>query len=126
GASLAWCERLAECTLVDVLQFAAAETGLLRWRLAGETAFWQRMLVAGTSEEKAIRRAARLCSLQTLLTAYQADRFRQLPAAACSMPAPALRVAETAAVSKSATRGYNTPPDASATDKKPHQDLRKR
>lgn len=126
GTSLAWCERLAERTLIDVLQFAAAETDLLGLRMPGDAAFWQRMLVAGTSPDKAIRRAASLCSLQMLLTSYQSDRLQRLPAAACSMPLPATRVAEKSSVSKSGVRGYNTPPDESTPDKKTHQNLRKR
>lgn len=126
GASLAWCERLSERTLIEVLQFAVAEKDLLRLQMSGEAAFWQRMLVAGTSPEKAIRRAASLCSLQMLLTSCQSDRLQRLPAAACSMPVPPMQVAETPSVSKSGVRGYNTPPDESTPNKKSHQDLRKR
>lgn len=126
GASLSWCERLAECTLIDVFRFAQAEPDLLGFRTADNRAFWQRLLVAGVSPEPAIRHAARLSALQTILTECGGRAFRRLPAAACSMPVPRRRAADTSLVSKPKARGYNTPADESATDNKAHQNLRKR
>lgn len=126
GASLNWCERLSESTLVDVYRFAVAEDGLIGFCNGGDAAFWRRLLVSATSNERAVRRAARLAALQTLLTETQAGAYQRPAAAACSMPAPARKVADKALVSKQRARGYNTPPDDSATDKKPHKNLRKR
>lgn len=126
GASLAWCEHLAECTLVDIYRFAGAETRLVAYRNAGNTAFWRRLLVSATSSEKPVRHAARLAALQMLLTETRTGTYRRLAAAACSMPSPARRVAEKGRVSKPGSRGYNTPPDDRTTDKKTHKNLRKR
>lgn len=126
GASLAWCERLSESTLVDVHRFAIAEDSLIGFRNGGDAAFWRRLLVSATSDEKPVRRAARLAALQTLLTQTSAGTYQRLAAAACSMPAPARKVADKSPVSKQQVRGYNTPPDDRAADKKPHKNLRKR
>lgn len=126
GASLHWCERLAESTLVDVFRFAASETDLLGFRNASDTAFWRRLLVSATSVEKSVRRAARLAALQMLLTESRTGTCQKLAAAACSMPVPRRKVADKALVSKPGARGYNTPPDDGTKDKKPHKNLRKR
>ncbi|MDX1518131.1 MAG: hypothetical protein R3288_14900, partial [Woeseiaceae bacterium] len=126
GASLAWCERLAEATLVDLFRFAVSEHDLVGFRNGADAAFWRRLLVSATSARKSVRRAARLAALQSLLTRMQAGSYQRLAAAACSLPAPARKVADTVLVSKPRARGYNTPPDDSAKDKKPHKNLRKR
>lgn len=126
GASLGWCERLSGCTLIDIHRFALAETGLLGFRHGGDATFWRRLLLSATSEEKSVRQAARLAALQMLLTEAHADRYRAMAAAACALPVPPRKVADKALVSKRKTRGYNTPPDESATDLKPHKNLRKR
>ena len=94
GASLDWCERLADSSPMRVFRFAAHEPNLLSPRLALRTAFWIKLLGAGTSDDQEIRRAAQLCALQTVLTRQPAERYHRLPAAACLMPAPAMRVAE--------------------------------
>lgn len=126
GASLAWCERLAGHTLVDIYRFAAAEPDLIGVRNAGDDAFWRRLLISATSVEKSVRRAARLAALQMLLTETHAGTYGRLAAAACTMPVPARKVADKALVSQPQARGYNTPPDDGAKDKKPHKNLRKR
>lgn len=126
GASLAWCERLAESTLVDIHRFAVAEDDLVGFRNGADAAFWRRLLVSATSSDKSVRRAARLAALQSLLTGTQGGNYPRIQAAACSMPVPARKVADASLVSKQKARGYNTPPDDSATDKKPHKNLRKR
>lgn len=119
GASYVWCEQLALCTLVDLFEFAAVTPALLAPRLTHNAPFWHKLLSAGTSDEEDVRTAAKLAALQTVLTADSHDSRERLPAAACSMPPPAMRVAERTAVSKRQTRGYNTPPDESALDKEP-------
>ena len=126
GASLAWCERLSGCTLVDVFRFVTAEPDLLGYRNADNAAFWQRLLLSATCSEISVRRAARTAALQMLLTGIPAGAYRPMAAAACSMPAPASRVAERPSVSKPGTRGYNTPPDDGAPNKKPDKNLRQR
>ena len=119
GASYYWCERLALCTLVDLFNFAANEPRLLTLRMADNAALWHKLVVGGTSDDVNIRATAKLSALQTVLTMIGDESSERLPAAACSMPAPSTRVAERAAVSQDTARGYNTPPDESAVDKKP-------
>jgi hypothetical protein len=94
GASLDWCERLADSSPVRVFRFAAGEPRLLSPRLATNRAFWTKLLGAGTSDEQEIRRSAQLCALQTVLTRQSSGRYQRLPAAACLMPGPAMRVAD--------------------------------
>jgi len=94
GASLDWCERLADSSPVRVFRFAGGEPNLLAPRLALRTEFWTKLLGAGISEDREIRRAAQLCALQTVLTRQPAVHYHRLPAAACLMPAPAMRVAD--------------------------------
>jgi hypothetical protein len=94
GASLDWCERLADSSPVRVFRFAAGEPGLLSPRLATHRAFWTKLLGAGTSDKQEIRGSAQLCALQTVLTRQSSDRYRRLPAAACLLPSPAMRVAD--------------------------------
>ena len=94
GASLDWCEQLADATLYEVVDFALHEPGLVTLRFAGDRAFWNRLIEAGTSPEKAVRRAARVCAVQTLLTRSAGPRKPGLAAAACALPGPATRVAE--------------------------------
>ena len=94
GASLSWCEQLSDSSPVRLFGFAASEPGLLAPRLANRTEFWAKLLDAGSRREKDIRHAAQLCALQTVLTRQTSERYRQLSAAACSMPAPAMRVAD--------------------------------
>lgn len=60
GASLSWCERLCECTLVDALARAGTRGDLLAPRLADNPDFWGKLLGAGTSAERDVRVAARL------------------------------------------------------------------
>jgi hypothetical protein len=126
GATLDWCEQLADSTLIDVCSHASQQAGLLGFRQRNREAFWRRLLAAAASEQPVLRQAARQSALQSILTVRQDERHRKLPAAACAMPMPALKVSDNVRVSNTEGRGYNTPPDESTVDKKPHQDLRKR
>ena len=94
GASLSWCEQLTDSSPVRLFKFAASEPRLVAPRLVNRMEFWTKLLDAGSSRDKDIRHAAQLCALQTVLTRQSSERYRQLPAAACSMPAPATRVAD--------------------------------
>jgi len=94
GATLSWCEQLTDSSPVRLFQFAASEPRLLAPRLANRNEFWTKLLGAGSSHDKDIRHAAQLCALQTVLTMQMSERYRQLPAAACSMPVQAMRVAD--------------------------------
>jgi len=94
GATLNWCERLAECTLFRLLQRMAGRGDLLRVRRAGDVEFWNKLLGPGLSSERDVRRAAQLSALQSILTAGPVPRYRSLRAAACNAPAPSLRIAD--------------------------------
>ncbi len=118
GAPLTWCEMLGESTLIGASQFVANEPGLIGLRLADDTMFWRKLLVAGTSHEQEVRDAAQLSALHTLLTKTADDIKLRLPVAARSMPAGKT------AVLKSEPHGYNTPPDESPVHKIADEDLR--
>ncbi|MFQ5608695.1 MAG: hypothetical protein ACE5F8_00305 [Woeseiaceae bacterium] len=114
GATISWCENMAEATLVDLFEFADREPALISAMRAGDQKFWDKLLDAGTRDDPGVRRAARLSALQMILTASATERMQRLPSAACSFPAP---------VSVSSPRGYNTRPDESADHQKPQEDL---
>ena len=80
---------LAEALLIDVLEFGSREPGLLALRLAHHAPFWNKLLAAGTSGERDVRFAARLCALQTALTG-SAWPGRRLRAAACTRAAASM------------------------------------
>jgi hypothetical protein len=91
GASLHWCEQLADCTLVTLLSRAAYRADLLVPRFSSNPDVWTKLLSAGVSSERNVRHAAHLTALQTLLT--QDVRTQQVPAraAACRLPPPRSR-----------------------------------
>lgn len=94
GATLNWCEQLAECTLFRLLQRMAGRSDLLRARRAGDVEFWNKLLGPGLSSERDVRKAAQLSALQSILTPGPAARYRSLRAAACSAPAPSLQITD--------------------------------
>ena len=94
GASLNWCERLADSTLLCVLQRTSGRDDLLVLRFADNDDLWKKLLVAGISSEREVRIAAQQCALQTMLTNAQSSDYRHLPAAACNARAPSIQVAD--------------------------------
>ena len=94
GATLNWCEQLAECTLLPILQNVAARDDLLQPRRADDTDFWIKLLGPGLSSRQEIRKAAQLSALQALLTSDLAARYRRLRTAACNSAMPSRQVAE--------------------------------
>ena len=94
GASLSWCECLADCTLLHLLRFAAGREELLRPRRAADVEFWSKLLGPGVSPEAPVRRAAQLSALQSMLTGDMSARSGALRPAACSAPLSSRRVAE--------------------------------
>ena len=84
GAGINWCEQLAGVTLVELLQRAARYAALLSLRRSTSITFWQKLLVAGTSDEQAVRQAARLSVMQTMLVSEAVQP--PLRAAACRLP----------------------------------------
>jgi hypothetical protein len=126
GAPDRWCERLAACSLVALFEFAGRARGLLRLRFGERSAFWRRLLLAGTSSEAEVRRTARVSALQTVLTEPPAAAWPAVAAAACAISTPALEVAERTSVPKPGTRRYNTPPHESPVDSTTRKNLPKR
>jgi len=94
GAGLNWCEQLADCTLVELFTRAVSGHSVLEPRMIENQGLWQKLLNAGVSAKKDVRRAARVSALQTVLTQSSTSSYRHLAAAACTMPAVAVRVAE--------------------------------
>lgn len=91
GASLYWCERLGELTLVSLLARAAHRADLLVPRFADDGDVWKKLLSAGVSAEAAVRSAAHLTAMQTMLTRTPPAAPNHLKAAACRMPTPRTR-----------------------------------
>jgi hypothetical protein len=91
GASLSWCEQLAACTLVELFARALEDQTLLAPRMAGKVDLWEKLLTAGVSNRRHLRRAARMAALQTVLTRGSARHYRPLAAAACKMPPARIR-----------------------------------
>ena len=86
GASLAWCEQLAACTLMDLFTRTLEDPTLLAPRMADRAGLWDKLLTAGVSNRRHLRLAARVAALQTVLTNAPAHPERKLAAAACAMP----------------------------------------
>ncbi len=93
GATIKWCDRLATCTLLRLLNRTADRTDLLRPRLASNSEFWCKLLGPGLSSEPGIRTAAHLSALQSMLTLDRAAQHRDVRAAACKIRPPAFRIA---------------------------------
>ena len=86
GASLAWCEQLARCTLMDLFTRTLEDQTLLAPRMADKAGLWEKLLTAGVSNRRHLRLAARVAALQTVLTSAPPRPYRKLAAAACTMP----------------------------------------
>lgn len=70
GASLHWCEQVAERPLVEVVAMAS-RPGLLVPRRAADACLWQKLVFDGTAADRTVRDAARISALQRVLTAGQ-------------------------------------------------------
>jgi hypothetical protein len=95
GATLAWCEELAEQTLLRVFECAVGDQRMLTPRMTDNTAFWSRLLGAGVSSETEIRRAAHLSALQSVLTQAAAAPAQRLQTAACYSSVPSMELRQT-------------------------------
>lgn len=94
GASLGWCERLAGCTLLNVLRTATDRDDLLRPRSVRNAEFWRKLLGPGLSSDLAVRQSAHLTCLQWILTNEPAAHYHRLRSAACDNPVPTRSIAE--------------------------------
>lgn len=95
GATLAWCEELAEQTLLRVFECVGGDQRMLTPRMADNTVFWSRLLGAGVSSEFEIRRAAHLSALQSVLTQAAAVPAQRLQTAACYSSVPTMELRQT-------------------------------
>jgi len=80
GASLHWCERLAEQPLAE-LTAAAAGRSLVTLRSADDACLWSKLLRDGVAADRTVRDAARISALQRMLTGYEAPGMRPALAA---------------------------------------------
>ena len=94
GAPPGWCERIAETTLVTLLDSAADRADLLLPRFEADDPVMQRMLDAGLRSKRRLRRMFQHLALQTMLTEQSAAPYHRMRAAACGMRSLPGRVAE--------------------------------
>ncbi len=94
GASLHWCERIAERTFFDLLVAVSPYPDLLVLRRGDDHDLWQKLLVDGISKDAGVRRAAHVSALQTVLTRQAAAGPRRWAVAACRTTHPELHVAD--------------------------------
>ena len=94
GATIHWCEELADRTLLRLLQQTCGCNDLLQPRFANNDEFWFKLLGPGLSSEAQVRNAAHLAALQSILTEDPVAQYRPMKAAACSTLLPNRRVGE--------------------------------
>lgn len=117
GLSADRCAMIAESTPVALFTEARVGADALALRAGDDAVFWRRLVAAAQSDDPSVAEAARIAALQTALARTAAGV--QLPAAACSMRSASRKVADRRPVSDDGVRGYNTPPDGRAANKKP-------
>lgn len=94
GASLHWCEQLAERTFFDLLTAVAPHADLLELRRGNDAELWWKLLDNGICREPEIRTAAHVSALQTMLTRPAGNVPRTWAVAACRSKNTGLRVAD--------------------------------
>ena len=94
GASLHWCERIAERTLFDFLAAVAPYPELLVLRRNDDHDLWRKLLIDGVSRDAGVRGAAQVSALQTMLTRPAANVSMRWAVAACRTSTPGLQVAD--------------------------------
>ncbi len=91
-ASLRWCEKLAEQTLVGVLERSAGAGTPLRLRAAGDVEVWYRLLTGGVDSRSDVRRSLHGSVQQSLLIQPTVRRRRAFRSAACRKQQPVLQL----------------------------------
>ncbi len=94
GASLYWCERIAEQTFFHLLASVASQGSVPELRNAHDQGLWRKLLDHGVSRRVAIRKAAHLSALQTVLTRPGNPRQPNWARAARASGGPGLSVAD--------------------------------
>lgn len=98
GATIAWCEKLAVLPLVTLLNRVGSRSDLMTSRLEDHNDTFHRLLGSGTSSRQSVRHSSQLTVLQSLLARTGPQQYIRLPAAACAMGSPRLKVAERAVI----------------------------
>jgi hypothetical protein len=91
GASIAWCEKIADLPLLTLLDRIDGRSDLMTSRLEAPVTLGKRLLGSGTSSKRQVRRSSQFSVLQSLLTRTGLDSYTRLPAAARRLSGP-LRV----------------------------------
>ena len=94
GATLHWCEQIAERTFFALLAAVAPHPDLLELRRGDDEELWLKLLVNGVSRDRNVRSAAHASALQTILTRPAASVPRSWAVAACKTRHTGLRVAD--------------------------------
>lgn len=94
GASLHWCEQIAEQTFFNLLASVLAHGDILQLRAAQNHELWLKLLGGGVSRNVVVRKAAHISALQEVLTQPQRDQQQLWAVAARKIGAPGLRVAD--------------------------------
>ena len=94
GASLYWCERIAEQTFFRLLASVASQGSVPELRNAHDQKLWTKLLDHGVSRCTPIRHAAHLSAMQTVLTRPENPRQPKWARAARSSGYSGLRVAD--------------------------------
>jgi hypothetical protein len=94
GASVHWCELIAEQTIFRLLALAGLRSDVLIPRFGGDSELWSKLLVAGVARENDVRQSAQISALQTMLTRPAKTPESAWALAACKRAAPRLRVAD--------------------------------
>lgn len=94
GATLHWCEQIAERTFSALLAAVAPHPDLLELRRGNNEDLWLKLLVNGLSRDRNVRSAAHLSALQTVLTRPVERVPRTWAVAACKARNTGLRVAD--------------------------------
>jgi hypothetical protein len=94
GATMHWCEQLAERTFFGLLAAVAPHPNLLELRRANDDVLWSKLLGDGVCRETDVRMAAHVSALQTVLTRPASSEPRTWAVAACKTKHTGLRVAD--------------------------------
>lgn len=94
GASLNWCEQIAERTFFQLLAIAGLRDDLLVLRFATDGGLWSKLLDGGVMREDFVRQSVHVSALQTLLTHDRIEHRHSWSVAARKIDRRGTRVAE--------------------------------
>ncbi len=86
GATLYWCEQIAEVTFLKLLRAVAVANEVPALRFSTRHELWRKLLTAGVSRTTKLRRAAQMGALQAGLTEPEGGRRERLPVAEQRVP----------------------------------------